>query len=93
MFSVGGINFSNGVYHNGLINGAEVFILQSAENTDKVVKDFEQVYSAGMDPNTVFSKVLDNCNLSKSDFTDLDIARINRKVESIYRTKNNEKRY
>ena len=51
MVSMGGINFANGVYHNGGINGIEVAILQSAENADNVVNDFEKAFAAGMDPN------------------------------------------
>lgn len=93
MFSVSGINFANGVYHNNKINGAEVAILQSSENADNVISDFEKVFMAGMDPNVVIRKVMNDRNLSDKDFTDTDITRVNRKIEAIYHTKNKEKRY
>ena len=93
MFSVSGINFANGVYHNGRVNGAEVAILQSSENADNVISDFEKAFMAGMDPNMVIRKVLDDRHLTNEDFTDSDIVRVNRKIESIYNAKNREKRY
>ena len=93
MVSVGGINFANGVYHNGGINGIEVAILQSAENADNVVNDFEKAFAAGMDPNQTLKRVLDDRRLSEDDFTALDIMKVNRKIEAICHAKNNERRY
>lgn len=89
MFSVGGINFSNGVYYNGKVNGAEVMIMQSSQNADTVISDFEAAFRAGMDPNNVIEKIMRDRNLSNSDFTDNDIARVNRKIEAIYNAENN----
>ena len=89
MYSIGGINFGNGVYHNGMINGAEVHIMQSSENADNVIESFEKAFRAGMDPNQVINQVLQQKNLNNSDFTELDIARINRKIEAIYNARNN----
>ena len=45
--------------------------------------------AAGMDPNQVIDKVLKDRHYSESDFTDVDINRINRKVEAIYKAVNN----
>ena len=89
MYSIGGINFGNGVYNNGMINGAEVHIMQSSENADNVIESFEKAFRAGMDPNQVINQVLQQKNLNNSDFTELDIARINRKIEAIYNARNN----
>lgn len=89
MFSVNNIDFSNGVYaSNGAVNGAEVFLLQSSENADKVISDFEKAIAAGLNPNTVIDTVLKNNNLSEEDFTATDIRRINRKVEALWRASN-----
>ena len=67
-------------------------IMESSAKADNVIRDFEQALSAGMDPNQVIDEVLKNRHYSESDFTDMDINRINRKVESIYKTVNNERR-
>ena len=93
MFNISNINFTNGVYGlNGRVNGTEVMIMESSAKADNVIRDFEQALSAGMDPNQVIDEVLKNRHYSESDFTDMDINRINRKVESIYKTVNNERR-
>lgn len=93
MFNISNINFTNGVYDlNGRINGAEVMIMESSAKADNVIRDFEQALSAGMDPNQVIDEVLKNRHYSESDFTDMDINRINRKVEAIYKSVNNERR-
>lgn len=87
MFSVTDINFSNGVYgSNGGVNGAEVFLLQSSENADTVISDFERLYYAGLDPNNLFENIMRNRNLTRKDFTDRDAARVKRRVEEIYKS-------
>ena len=93
MFSITNINFSNGAYdpYNRL-NGMELMIMESSAKADNVIKDFEKVLQAGMDPNQVIDKVLKDRHYSETDFTDMDINRINRKVESIYKTVNNNER-
>lgn len=88
MFAIGGINFANGVYHNGMINGAEVMIMQSAENADNVINDFEKAFSAGMDPNNVVNQIMRERHLSSSDFTEFDMVRMKRKIEAIYNAEN-----
>ena len=93
MLSVSGINFANGVYHNGKINGIEVAIMQSAENADNVINDFEKAIMAGMNPNQAIDKVLKNRNLTAEDFTITDLTRINRRIEAAYSTRNEERRY
>lgn len=93
MFNIANINFSNGVYaSNGKINGAEVMIMESNAKAENVINDFEQAIAAGMNPNLVIDKVLQNRHYSESDFTDMDIKRINRKVEAIYKAVNNNER-
>lgn len=94
MFKIEGINFSNGVYDpsNKKINGAEVAIMESAAKADTLIKDFENTLVAGMDPNLVVDKILQDRNYSESDFTDMDIHKINRRIEAIYKTVNNNER-
>lgn len=94
MFKVSGIDFSNGAYDpsNRRLNGAEIAIMESAAKADTVIKDFESVLAAGMDPNMVIDKILQERNFSESDFTDMDINRINRRVEAIYKSVNNNER-
>lgn len=71
------------------VNGRDVMIMQSSANADLVIKEFEKVMAENMDPNAVIRKVLDDHNLSESDFTDNDIARINRRIEAIYKSMQN----
>lgn len=93
MLNISNINFANGVYaSNGKINGIEVMIMESSAKADNVIHDFEQTLVAGMDPNQVIDKVLQDRNYSESDFTDMDINRINRKIEAIYKAVNNNER-
>lgn len=75
--------------HLNKLNGMSLMIMQSAENADKVISDFEEAIARGLNPNSVIDDVLAKRGLSESDFTDEDILRINRRVEAIYRTMNN----
>lgn len=90
MFSITKVDFSNGAYdpYNRL-NGMETMILESSHKADNVIKDFEKMLEAGMDPNQVIDKVLQDRHYSEHDFTNMDINRINRKVEAIYKSVNN----
>ena len=93
MFSVTDINFANGVYgSNGNINGAEVFLLQSAENAENVINDFEKAFHNGLNPYTTFEEILASRRLSASDFTSSDMRKVERRVEEIYNAKKNEGR-
>lgn len=97
MLSITDINFANGAFGGGggapRINGMEVMIMQSSENADKVIADFEEAIAKGYDPNKVIDQILTNRGLKESDFTDSDIKRINRRVEAIYRLIKNGKGY
>ena len=93
MFDIGGINFANGVYHNGMVNGVEVAIMDSAEKADKIIDDFAKQFRAGTDPNFTLRKIMDDRHFRESDLTDIDIVRVNRKVEEIYNAINRQKGY
>lgn len=97
MFSLNDIGYNNkifsyGVYSNEYpdkINGMSVAVMQSAENADKVISDFEEAIARGVNPNNVIEEVLSRRGLTESDFTNSDILRINRRVEAIYKAMNN----
>lgn len=94
MFSVSHIDFSNGAFGpNNQINGLEVFIMDSSEKADKVIKEFERQLTPGMDPNHLIDKIFRDNHYSDRDFTDLDINRINRKIEAIYKNVNRGRWY
>lgn len=86
MFAING-DFSHGAFYGDKINGMQTVIMQSAENADKVVSDFDKYFMAGLDPNMVIQKIMDINNFTNSDFTESDIHRINKKIESIYKSK------
>lgn len=94
--AIDGIEFSHGAYYGEQlnnqwkVNGAQVAIMQSEENADHVIEDFEKAFNAGLNPNDVLREVMTSRNLTEHDFTDTDIERINRKVEKIYRAKKND---
>lgn len=76
---------SFGIY-DGRLNGIDTMIMDSAQNADNVINDFEKAFAAGMNPNNLLTEILDDRNLTIEDFTDQDIQRVNRKVEQIYKT-------
>lgn len=86
MFAISG-DFSHGAFYGDKINGMQTAVMQSAENVDKVINDFDKYFLAGLDPNVVIQKVMDINNFSEADFTDSDISRINKKIESIYKSR------
>lgn len=83
MFEIGSI----GSYHR--LNGQDVMIMQSSANVDLVIREFQKVMAENIDPNMVIQKILDDNNLTENDFTSNDIARINRKIEAIYKSMQN----
>lgn len=85
MFSISG-DFSNGVYSGNSVNGFKTMIMQSSENVDTVVNDFEKALAAGLDPNAALRKAMDDNHLTDDDFTNSDINRVNKKIEEIYRS-------
>ncbi len=86
MLAISG-DFSHGTFYGNKINGMQTAVMQSAENANKVINDFDKYFLAGLDPNVVIQKVMDINNFSEADFTDSDISRINKKIESIYKSR------
>lgn len=88
--AIDGITWEKGAYINNSnsFNGVQGMIMQSSENADNVIADFEEAIAKGYNPNFIIDQILENRGLTEADFTDSDILRINRKVESIYKMMN-----
>lgn len=87
--TIDGITWEKGAFfdnHINTFNGMQGMIMQSAENADNVIADFEEAIAKGYNPNLIINQILANRGLTEADFTESDILRINRKVESVYRT-------
>ena len=52
------------------------FVLNSAELTDKLIRDFERKIDEGYDPDDVKYEVFENRNASTDDLTDSDKERL-----------------
>lgn len=62
-------------------------ILQSHENLEKVLPDFQAAIDAGYDPNVVKDSIFAKYHISDGDFMDADASKLIRKVEAMYRKK------
>ena len=74
----------------GMLNGFNAMIMQSQQDTDKVIRELEVAVEAGYNPNIAFSQVLERCGVRERDLTDLtdfDRQRLKRKVEQISKHK------
>ena len=60
--------------------------MQSQQNVDILIKDFEQAIAAGYNPNVVIEQVFRNRGINENDLTDSDKRRLERKVEQIYQS-------
>ena len=69
-----------GMGHNGFMNQ----IMQSQQDTDILIKDFENAIAAGYNPNEVRDDIFAKRNLSENDLTYNDKQRLIRKVEAIW---------
>ena len=89
MFNVNPISFESGQPQNGY----QTFVMQSAENTDQVIKDFEANIGPGVNPNVLLKNIMDYYQYTSADFTDTDMEKINRKVEKIANASANYREY
>jgi hypothetical protein len=71
-----------GMGRNGFMNQ----IMQSEQNTDKIIKTCEQLIAAGYNPNIVIEQACYSCGVSMNSLTDMDKQRLVKKVEEIYRS-------
>lgn len=86
MFSVSDINFSNGVYSKGKINGAEVMIMERMQRLDVLVKDFERAIAAGYNPNYVKDEIFRKRGITESDLTKSEIESLEKRISAIYKS-------
>lgn len=63
------------------LNGAVVYVLQSQENKELVLKEFLNAMDSGLDPIFALHVILDKHNFKEEDFTDCDWAEILEKVK------------
>jgi hypothetical protein len=91
MFHLVGMDFSRGADfpNTNKVNGMQAMIMQSQENLERVLPDFEAAIAAGYNPNDVKDQIFDQYNLTDDDFTDFDAKLLVQKVEAMYRAAKN----
>ena len=67
------INFADGVYTNGKINGIEIAILSSYEKANDIIDYLKEAVDAGYNPNDI--------DIDYSDIEEVDLRRIKRTIE------------
>ena len=70
----------NGLGENGFVN----YILQSQQDTDLLIKDFEDAIRKGLNPNEVEDQIYKARKVNPKDLTINDQRRLKRKVEEIW---------
>ena len=70
----------NGLGKNGFVN----YILQSQQDTDLLIKDFEDAIRKGLNPNEVEDQIYRARKVNPKDLTINDQRRLKRKVEEIW---------
>ena len=70
----------NGLGQNGFVN----YILQSQQDTDLLIKDFEDAIRKGFNPNEVEDQIYRARKVNPKDLTINDQRRLKRKVEEIW---------
>ena len=70
----------NGLGQNGFVN----YILQSQQDTDLLIKDFEDAIRKGFNPNEVEDQIYKARKVNPKDLTINDQRRLKRKVEEIW---------
>lgn len=70
---------------NGFVN----MLMQNEQDAKKVIKTCEHLIEAGVTSDTIINCACDFCNVSFDSFMSSEKEKIKRKVEEIYKTKNN----
>ena len=66
----------------------QFFILQSSQNLQRVLPDFEAAIATGKNPNDVKDEIFAKYNITDSDFTNPDAQELIDKVEAMYHMHN-----
>lgn len=87
MFHLVEMDFSRGADfpNTNKVNGMQTMIMQSQENLERVLPDFEAAIAAGYNPNDVKDQIFQKYNFTESDFTDFDAKTLVSKVEQMYK--------
>lgn len=72
----------SGMGSNGFMNQ----IMQSQQNADTLIKDFEDAIAAGYNPNEIKDEVFAKRHLTEGDLTYNDQQRLIRKVEAAWKS-------
>ena len=64
----------------------QMYLQQSEVYLDKLVKEFIIVIKAGGNPNDYIDEVFEKVGCRQSDLSDLDVKRLERRVEAAYRS-------
>ena len=64
----------------------KMYLQQSEIYLDKLVKEFIIVIKAGGTPNDYIDEVFEKVGCRQSDLSDLDVKRLERRVEAAYRS-------
>ena len=77
-----GLDFNNpfSAINGGPTNGITFYIMQSDENTKKVLEKLNNYYYINKD---IIDFILNKNNINENDFTAFDIKRINNKIKEI----------
>lgn len=71
-----------GMGKNGFMNQ----IMQSEQDTNKIIKTCEELIIAGYNPNIVIEQACQKNGIRMNSLTDMDKQRIVKKVEEIYKS-------
>ena len=71
-----------GMGKNGFMNQ----IMQSEQDTNKIIKTCEELIIAGYNPNIVIEQACQKNGIRMNSLTDIDKQRIVKKVEEIYKS-------
>ena len=94
MFDVTG-NFQHGVYHADCfnkVNGFQAMVMQEQEDADRVIECFIQAIAAGYIPTSpmIQKAVFEKAGVDINDLDDFNRRRIEKKVNEIWESKQNE---
>lgn len=68
--------------HRALMN----YVMQSDQDTNKIIKTCEELLAAGYNPNIVIEQACQKCGIRINSLIDIDKQRIVKKVEEIYKS-------
>lgn len=88
MFHIGIVSHGS-CYNPNNLNGMQAMAMQSQVDTDAVIASFEEYINAGFPAAIALAQAFTVNKVSESNLTDFDKERINRKVEALYKNKNN----